>query len=535
MDFIFGTLKTDQLRLLHHGLQHKGLQHAYNISPQDPIPGQPVTITINVGQSLCVNNLACYYTTDGSIPSGSRGNANNGASISLKLTETAWDTPAWGYFEIWKGEIPAQTDNTIVRYQISAWADDGQEFFADWPDFKKTIENAITLTSQKQPITEVPFITSEATVFSYSVDSHKGPQWAKDAIIYHIFVDRFYQGDGKKWLQTKNLHKFFGGTLGGIHDKLDYIADLGVNCIWLSPTWPSPTYHGYDITDYYKTEERIGGDQALHTLIDDAHKRGIRVILDLVCNHSSNEHPNFLEAEANLNSKYRNWYTFDDSKLGYDSFFGVKTMPKINLENPETRAWMFDIAQFWLREFDIDGYRLDHANGVGPTFWAEFRNACRAVKPDAFVFGEIVEGPDDLSKYIGRLDGTLDFQLEETLRKTYAWKTMTETEFERFSKLHTSYFPEDFIMPTFIDNHDMDRFLHIANNDKEALRRAAEAQFRLPGPPIIYYGTEVGLSQNSGKDDGQGLEASRLPMLWGADQDSNLLDFYKQLIQARKP
>jgi glycosidase len=134
---------------------------------------------------------------------------------------------------------------------------------------------------------------------------------------------------------------------------------------------------------------------------------------------------------------------------------------------------------------------------------------------------------------MGRLDGCLDFHLGEALRKTYAYRTWTEADFERFLERHQTYFPENFILPSFIDNHDMDRFLYIARGNKEALQQVAAVQMRLPNPPIIFYGTEVSLSQRYGREHNIGLEISREPMLWGDKQDKDMLTYYKKLIQKR--
>jgi glycosidase len=224
---------------------------------------------------------------------------------------------------------------------------------------------------------------------------------------------------------------------------------------------------------------------------------------------------------------------FDDSELGYRSFFGVRSMPQLNLANPETRDWMIDIARYWLTEYDVDGYRLDHANGPGPAFWSEFWTACKAAKPDCFCFGEIVEPNEVVQRYAGRLDGYLDFILADYLRRAFGDRQLSRSRFEQFLHGHLAHFDPGFLPLSFIDNHDMDRFLYLAGGEKESLRRAAARQMQLPGPPIIYYGTEIGLSQSAGKAGRAGLEASRAPMPW-QDQDREMLAYYRDLIAARK-
>lgn len=534
MDFVFGTLATDELRLLHHKLEHGGVQHLYNITPSDPKPGEPVTLHLITGKNSPAEHAAAYITTDGSAPQGSRGTAANGEVIHFEREQLKWDTLVWGYVTYWSCTLPPKAENTLVRYQISAWDDSGAEAYADSPALKATTERAAKAFFRGEPLPTLPPINPiESTIFSYHVDTFSPPEWAADAIIYHVFVDRFYPGDDREWKQARSLDGFYGGTLWGIRDKLDYIEALGANCIWLSPTFPSPSHHGYDITDYFHVEPRLGGDEALHALVEAAHNRGIRVLLDLVCNHLSHEHPYFQDALKNPSSPYRDWFTFDDSEIGYETFFGVKSMPAINLRNPGARDWMLDIARYWLTEFNVDGYRLDHANGVDLDFWTRFRIACREAKPDAFSFGEVVEASNIQRAYIGRLDGLLDFQVEDALRRTYAYGTWTQAELERFLAGHAAYFPADFIMPTFLDNHDMDRFIFAAGDDVEKLKQAAAVQMELPGPPIIYYGTEVGLSQKLSKNDGVGLEESRQPMPWGEDQDTDLLRYYQQIIRQR--
>lgn len=534
-DYIFGTLITDELKLMHHRAHRTGLQHNYALSPRRPQPGKAITVFALVGPDLNVNRVACYYTLDGSWPDGGLGKHSSGGVIELKPVDVKWDTLTWGYAQVWAGDIPAQPDGTLVRYRIGAWKEGDGETFADWPDPKYRQELATHAHFNDTPSpTLLPEDPSRGKTFAFHVNQFNPPDWVRQAVIYHIFVDRFYPGDGREWNKVKNLKDYYGGTLWGVRDKLDYLQELGISAIWLSPTWPSYSYHGYDVTDYRSVAPQLGGDEAMHALVKEAHARGLKVLLDLVCNHTSHQHPYFVEALKDPGSKYRNYYLFDESEIGYRTFFGVRSMPQVNLQDPEARAWMIDNACFWHTEFGVDGYRLDHANGPGPEFWSEFHAACKQASPDSFCFGEVVEPPSDYLAYAGQLDGLLDFTFNDSVRRTFGFGSYSHEKLDTVLQRHRQFFQgTDLVMPTFLDNHDLDRFLFIAGGDKEKLRQAAELQFRQPGPPIIYYGTEVGMSQesNEGRDDG--LIACREPMIWDDQQDQNLLDFYRSLIQER--
>ena len=534
-EHIFGTYATDELKLAHHRAMRTGIQHRHQLDPASPLPGQPVTLSVRLGPELDASGMACYYTTDGSDPEGGRGRARHGAAVPLACVDVVWDSLVWDYLTLWRGTLPAQPEGTTVRYRIGAWADDGAETFADWPDAQRVVDQAAEAFFHERPRPDVLIGDPGAgTIFTYRAARAAPPAWAANMIMYEVFVDRFYPGDGREWLQTEDVSGFCGGTLQGIADKLDYITGLGCTALWLTPIFPSPSHHGYDATDYTRVAERLGGDAGLRILVEAAHARGVRVVLDLVCNHISNQHPIFVDALKNPASPYRAWFTFDAAApAGYRAFFGVQQMPQLNLANPGARDWMLDIARYWLREFDVDGYRLDYGNGPGPDFWVDFSAACKAVKPDCFNFGEIVEAPDVVRTYVGRLDGNLDFNVETALRRTFAFGSWSPAQYARFLKRHYAYFPPEFIQPTFLDNHDTDRFLFVAGGDKARLKRAAAAQMRLPAPPIIYYGTEVGLSQTRSKR-GLGLEVSRAVMPWGDEQDADLLAFYQEIIRERQ-
>lgn len=536
MEFIFGTLSTDELKLVHHRARREGLQHGHRRSPRKAVPGKATQLMVTTGPDFNASHVVAYYTTGSKLPQGSYGKATQGNVVYFSRGEVIWDTHLWGYLQTWNAEIPAQPTNSVVRYSIGAWQDGQPEIFADTPNPTHVAESAASAYFKQLEWDRSAhnFTPTEPKIFTFRVDNYHVPQWARDARIYHIFIDRFNPGKDNDWLQTKDLMGFCGGTLDGITEKLDYIESLNINCLWLSPTWVSPSHHGYDALDYRKTEARLGGDEALRRLIGEAHDRDIRILLDLPCNHMSNEHEIFQLALNDSTNPYHDWFTFDDSEHGYRSFFGVKTLPELNLANPDTRDWMIENALYWLKEFDIDGYRLDYANGPGPEFWTDFIVACKQEKTDSFCFGEVVDAPEMMQPYVGILDGCLDFHLGDAMRRTFGWETMSRDDLETFKDRQLAYFAHpEFVMPSFVDNHDMDRIAVLTKGDIERVKEAAKFQMKLPSPPIIYYGTEIGLSQPKSVSEG-GLHFSRTPMIWDESQQNlDLLEFYRDLMSQR--
>lgn len=504
-DFIFGTLATDESRIKHLRDTLGGITHNHKRLPRDPQPGQPIQIDLSIGPSFPHNQAWIYWTNDGSDPEGENGIASNGYATPLEPVNSEWDTFLWGYVRKFRGEIPAQEAGALVRYRIAAGGN-SEETVAD-----------------------------NGTYYAFYVDNDPPPAWTKDAIIYQIFADRFFNttGDFPKIEDKPSLKG--NGTLNGVIEKMDYIAELGVNCIWFTPVFSSPSYHGYDATDFFEINPRLGTKEDFKELIEKSHARGIRIIMDFVPNHWSNRHPNFLEATQDNNSQYVKWYTFEHWPDKYKTFFGVKTLPQINLRYAPARQHVLDAAKYWL-EFGVDGFRVDYCIGPTPDFYADFRRVTRTTKPDSWTFGEAVDPPDSQLTFEGGMDGTLDFMLLEGLRATFAFGKWTAKQFAEFLDRHEAYFPESFSRPSFLDNHDMNRFIWVAQNDTTKLKLAALCQFTLVGAPVVYYGTEVGLSQpRDVMQNGRAIhEETRMPMLWGDEQDKDLLTFYRQLIQIRK-
>lgn len=507
-DFIFGTLATDELRLAAIQAAGRGVFHGQRIDPADPEPGRPVTITVSVGTDVSADEVIAVYTLDGSDPN------LDSPRLTLERAEVVWDTLLWGYRHEWRGAFPAFDAGTHVRYRIVARDRSGKDVWAE-PD----------------PITGAP------ATFAFHVDRERVPDWVRNAVIYHVFVDRFYPGDGRRWnADARTFNDFWGGTIRGVTEKLPYLESLGVNCIWLSPIFPSPSHHGYDATDYLRVEPRLGTDDDLRALFREARCRGMRLLLDFVANHVSDRHPAFQRAISDPDAPERAWFTFERWPDHYRSFFGVKTLPQINNEHLAARRYIIDCAKHWLLQ-GADGFRLDYANGPSHGFWTQFRAETRAIAPESFTVGEVVETAELQRSYQGRLDGTLDFLLLQQMRAFFAFDTITASAFDSFLRRHLAYFPDDFVLPSFLDNHDMNRFLWVVRGDKRRLKLAALCQFTLPHPPIIYYGTEVGLSQQRDleyPDGSRRMEESRTLMLWDDQQDQEMLAFYRRLIALRR-
>lgn len=507
-DRIFGDLIEPAQRLAVHQESRLGVRHLHRIVPLDPEPGQPIVLHLTTAGPIPYEEAICRFTTDDADPAG-----GSACVLPLHHDGVEWDTLLWDYVHRWSVTLPPQPAGTMIRYHLAARvAGTDRWVFAD--------NQALS--------------AEEATDFAIWVDHDPVPDWAWDAVVYHIFVDRFYPGEGRSWRDPERPTGFYGGTLRGVIQKLGYIRELGCNAIWLSPIFASPSYHGYDAIDLYTIEPRLGTFADFRELVEAAHAYGIRVILDFVAHHWSHLHPTFISAREDPQSPYRDWYVWRRWPDEYEMFFTVRSMPKLNLRPGPARDYLLRCAQYWLEQ-GVDGYRLDFAYGPPRDFWADFRRACRAVRSDCWLFGEVVHTAAVQRAFQGVMDGTLDFLLAWALRETFARRRWDLARFEAFLAAHEAYFPASFCRPAFLDNHDMDRFLFVAGNDVEALKIAALILFTLPGPPILYYGTEIGMTQRQPiHRGGRSFDTeARQPMRWEDVPGSALLGYFRRLIALR--
>jgi cyclomaltodextrinase len=383
--------------------------------------------------------------------------------------------------------------------------------------------------------------------------------WFKDAIIYHILIDRFA---GYKYPDKWDKPVFIGGNLKGITGKLQYLLDLGINTIWISPFYKTTAYHGYHITDFFSTDPRFGTEKDLKELISKAHKSNMRIIADFVPNHCSSKHPFFIDSLQNRKSRYNKWFYYLRWPDKYLCFLDFKQLPKLNTENPETFEYITESARYWLN-CGIDGFRLDHVAGCSNLFWRRFVKVIKSYFPETVLIGEVwIQGigfrllktinirnkyfkwalgmkqPVIQKEYAGILDGVLDFNFRNHIVEYIAWKEKPEEHSDDLSRSLARYygkFPADFYLPSFVDNHDMSRFLFECGQDKDKLKKALVLQFRLSQPPVIYYGTEAGLSHDKAvmlNEPYSDLKA-RKPMPW-ENPDRELTEFCGGLISERK-
>jgi cyclomaltodextrinase / maltogenic alpha-amylase / neopullulanase len=421
------------------------------------------------------------------------------------------------------------------------------------------------------------------------------PAWVRDAVFYQVFPDRFAASDRvpkpgplEPWNDPPTNHGFKGGDLLGVVEHLDHIASLGVNALYLTPVFQSASNHRYHTYDYMTVDPLLGGNAALRELLDRAHERGMRVILDGVFNHTGRGFWPFHHVlETGAGSQYRHWFHFDQEALdrdrpidayplarlrsgvaldqprpgeveggsggdtsrtrfGYDAWWDLPALPKLNVDEPAVREYLWGVAEHWLR-FGIDGWRLDVPAEINdPPFWEEFRRRCRAVNPEAYLVGEIWHvAPEWVAG--DRFDGLMNYPLAEAvigfagghslneplLRTHHEYAQVTRLDGPAFAsrliELLGAYGPEtNAAQLNLLDSHDTPRLLSLLGGDREAFELAVLLQATLPGAPCIYYGDEVGLQGGMDPD-------SRRAFPWDAERwDEALLGAVRDAFALRR-
>ena len=367
------------------------------------------------------------------------------------------------------------------------------------------------------------------------------PEWAANKVVYQIFPSRYAASqpvDKELWYKapitfTDNLH----GDLRGIIDHLDYIRDLGIDVIYMTPIFKSDSSHKYDTIDYYQIDPSFGTAEDLRELVQKAHQYGMKVVLDAVFNHTGRDFFAFKDILENKEkSKYLDWYFIDkfplDTEPGqapnFKCFGYYGGMPKLNLKNPEVEKYVTDVACYWLKECDIDGWRMDVGDEISHYFWKHFRRAVKAVKKDALIIGEIWHYAGDFLEG-DEWDTVMNYPFYLNLIELLADEKIGVSRFIQNlgymkGRLNKKCYP---LMWNLIDSHDTARFLHLCNN-KQKQHLAAAFQLLMPGMPMIYYGDELAMPGANDPDCRRG-------MYWDEEyRDNEMLEWYKRLIQVRR-
>ena len=333
------------------------------------------------------------------------------------------------------------------------------------------------------------------------------PDWFKKAAIYNIFPDSFASGKrkiaprapipyGEKRIPCESR---LGGTIRGIDDNLDYIASLGMTCLYLNPIFAAESYHKYNTIDYQHVDPNFGSDEDFRQLVKHAHAKGIRVILDGVFNHCGWNFFAFRDVMENgKDSPYLDWFyeikfpLFDEEgKPRYRCFAYEKSMPKMNTSNPEVQAYFNAIGIRWIRDFGADGWRLDVCDEINQSFWRSFRSAVKAAKSDAVLIGEIWGNAESWLRG-DLLDSAMDYDFTRDCREYFAFARIGADEFyTRIAQLLTRYSEEAVRgQLNLLDSHDVSRFFSYCQGDRERYHQALAFLYLFPGVPSLFYGDE---------------------------------------------
>lgn len=357
--------------------------------------------------------------------------------------------------------------------------------------------------------------------------------WFESAVIYHVFLDRF-AGVENVAPSEDGLIGILGGDLDGLADHLDHIAATGANTIWLSPVHPGPASHGYHPTDLTGVEQRLGGRAALDRVMEGARQRGLRVVLDLVVSHTSDQHPWFVSARADCTSPTVAWYRFRDCPDDYAGFAGLRELPQLDLDHPEARAHILEtVLPYWLDDVGVDGFRLDHVLGPSREFWTELRRTVDERWPDTLLLGEVWADQRTIDSYRDQFDAATAFPLRDRMVAVFAQGGDVRS-LDHFLGLATQR-PGP-LPASYLSSHDQPRFTHLAGDDTSRTALAYAALLTLPGIPVIYYGDEVGMTQRT--DHTRYLTHAdrffREPMPWDASTwDAELLATVSSLARLR--
>lgn len=433
-----------------------------------------------------------------------------------------------GMFDYYEAVVKAPYNR--LAYYFEVFGKHGKvSYYTEWGPSDHIDEKEIDLM-----FFNFPYVNKE--------DIHTVPEWIDKAIFYQIFPERFANGDKTNdregvvpWDSMPTRDNFFGGDLKGIADHVDHLADLGINAIYMTPIFQSPSNHKYNTTDYLKIDPEFGTLEDFKDLVKKCHEKGIKVVLDAVFNHSGFLFEEFQDVVKNgENSAFKDWFHIHSfpvstDPLGYEAFAFEAYMPKLNTGNPEVIAYLSKVARYWIEEADIDGWRLDVANEVDHEFWRIFKKEVRAAKKDAYIVGEIWHNAKPW--LLGdQFDGAMNYPFTRACLNYFAYGN---TDTETFKKLINATYVRNTeqankAMLNILDSHDTPRFLTKCGANMGRFKLGVLFQMSFVGAPSVYYGSEIGMEGEQDPD-------CRRTMRWDQkDWNEEVYSFYREVISLRK-
>ena len=374
-------------------------------------------------------------------------------------------------------------------------------------------------------------------------DLWEPPKWAQGAVIYQIFPERFANGDPRNdppnveaWDALPQVTSQKGGDLRGVIERFDHLVDLGVDVIYLTPIFEAPSNHKYDTVDYYSIDPHFGDEQTVRELIKLAHEHDVKVVFDAVFNHSGFGFFAFQDVlEKGEGSPFAHWFNIESFPVetdppNYETFADqIATMPKLMTHQTDVKDYFLDVGRYWVREFAIDGWRLDVANEIDHQFWREFRQAIKAENPEALIVGELWH---EASEWVrgDQFDSVMNYSLQYACLDFFAKRTIRARSFaNRLAKVQINQAQTvNLAMFNLLGSHDTERFLTSCGGDLSKFALAVAFQLTYEGAPLIYYGDEVGMVGRNDPDCRRG-------MIWDPKaQNLDLLKWYQSLIALRR-
>lgn len=367
-------------------------------------------------------------------------------------------------------------------------------------------------------------------------------EWMKDALFYQIFPERFRRGDFSKddsyinqnWEDLPRTDSFAGGDLKGIIEKLDHIKSLGVNALYLTPIFKSPTNHKYDIMDYFEIDSQFGDKKDFKNLVEKAHEMGIRIVLDAVFNHMSHKNPIFMDVrKKGKASQYYDWFfvegdEVDIEKITYETFAHVYNMPKLNTSNKNVQDYLIKIGKYWIEEFDIDGWRLDVSDEVSHDFWKRFRKEIKSSKKDAVIIGENWHNAESFLRG-DEFDSVMNYAFTNTALDYFKGKISAQKASDDLNMvIMRNRDAANRMMLNFLDTHDTPRFITEIEGNRDKFLAALAMSTIYMGANSIYYGTETLLEGGKDPDCRRGFPWDKL------NKNKELTEKIKEILAIKK-